>query len=214
MWKNYQNHLPQFALPLLFRKLFFFHLQTPLPTRIIPEKQTTSDPIKYHSRTTRQEGGVPSLPPRPPLISQSKYFSLFSNPDSCKNSSIIIILIIIYKNRSSFSFYFLSFSKCVFFPKQRDLLFGNSVIYIFFSLNVSSGKPTHPLPHPVSLNLVRKNVMFLFEIQNKNNAKNSFVFSYFIFFKDLHLSFTESRLGINKGWFLSTQKKWMNGSPI
>lgn len=98
-----------------------------------------------------------------------------------------------------------------FFPKQRDLLFGNSVIYIFFSLNVSSGKPTHPLPHPVSLNLVRKNVMFLFEIQNKNNAKNSFVFSYFIFFKDLHLSFTESRLGINKGWFLSTQKnEWMD----
>lgn len=187
MWKNYQNHLPQFALPLLFTKLF--HLQTPLPTQIIPEKQTTSDPIKYHSRTTRQEGGVPSLPPRPPLISQSKYFSLFSNPDSCKNSSIIIILIIIYKNRSSFSFYFFSFSKCIFFPKQRDLLFGNSVIYIFFSLNVSSGKPTHPLPHPVSLNLVRKNVMFLFEIQNKNNAKNSFVFC--SFFLKIYIIVTE-----------------------
>lgn len=133
MWKNYQNHLPQFALPLLFTKLFFFHLQTPLPTQLIPEKQTTSDPIKYHSRTTRQEGGVPSLPPRPPLISQSKYFSLFSNPDSCKNSSIIIILIIIYKNRSSFSFYFLSFSKCIFFPQaKRSSLWQQCYIYFFF----------------------------------------------------------------------------------
>lgn len=128
---------------------FFLHLQTPLPTQIIPGKQTTSDPIKYHSRTTRQEGGVPSLPPRPPLISQSKYFSLFSNPDSCKNSSIIIILIIIYKNRSSFSFYFLSFSKCIFFfPKQRDLLFGNSVIYIFFFTEcvIRKANPSPPSP--------------------------------------------------------------------
>lgn len=182
--------------PIVHKTLFFFfffHLQTPLPTQIIPEKQTTSDPIKYHSRTTRQEGGVPSLPPRPPLISQSKYFSLFSNPDSCKNSSIIIILIIIYKNRSSFSFYFLSFSKCIFFFPQakRSSLWQQCYIYIF-SLNVSSGKPTHPLPRPVSLNLVRKNVMFLFEIQNKNNAKNSFVFSdIYIYFLKIYIIVTE-----------------------
>lgn len=149
MWKNYQNHLPRFALPLLFTKLFFFfHLQTPLPTRLIPEKQTTSDPIKYHSRTTRQEGGVPSLPPRPPLISQSKYFSLFSNPDSCKNSSIIIILIIIYKNRSSFSFYFLSFSKCIFFPQaKRSSLWQQCYIYIFFTeCVIRKANPSPPSP--------------------------------------------------------------------
>lgn len=101
-----------------------FHLQNHCQLGF-PKKQTTFEPIKYHGRTTRQ-GGAPSLPPRPPLVSQSKYFSLFSNPDSCKNSSIILILIIIYKNRSSFSYLFLN---AFFFFKQRDLLFGNSVIF-------------------------------------------------------------------------------------
>lgn len=165
--KNYQNHLPQFA-----SLIFFFHKTfpstNPAANSDVPEQQTTSDPIKYHSRTTRQ-GGAPSLPPQPPLVSQSKYFSLFSNPDSCKNSSIIIILIIIYKNRSSFSLFFIFFLNAFFFSKQRDLLFGNSVIFFFFlkSLNVSSGKLTHPLPHPISLNPVRKNVMFCSRYKTK-----------------------------------------------
>ena len=147
-----------------------FHLQN--RSRLeFPKKQTTSDPIKYHGRTTRQ-GGAPSLPPRPPLVSQSKYFSLFSNPDSCKNSSIIIILIIIYKNRSSFSL-FLSFSKCIFSSKE---IFSLATVLFFFLklLNVSSGKLTHPLPHPIYLNPREERHYVLFAIQNKNNVRNSF----------------------------------------
>lgn len=79
-----------------------FHLQNCCQLR--SPKNKLRDPRKNHGRTTRQ-GGAPSLPPAPaPPVSQSKYFSLFSNPDSCKNSSIIIILIIIYKNRSFYLF--------------------------------------------------------------------------------------------------------------
>lgn len=133
------------------------HLQLGLPKADLP--------IKYHGRTTRQ-GGMSPLPPRPPLVSQSKYFSLFSNPDSCKNSSIIILLIIIYKNRSSFSS-FLSFSKCI-FSKQRDLLFGNSVI---FSLEFRVIRKANPsLPRPISLNPSEERHYVLFAIQNKNNV--------------------------------------------
>lgn len=169
---------------ILFHKTF--HLQNHFQLGF-PKKQTSIDPIKYHGRTTRQ-GGAPSLPPRPPLVSQSKYFSLFSNPDSCKNSSIIIILIIIYKNRSSFSL-FLSFSKCIFFQAKRSSLWQQCYFFFLKLLNVSSGKLTHPLPRPISLNPCEERHYVLFEIQNKNK-----VVLETLFFLHQLLGFVESHL--------------------
>lgn len=107
-----------------------FPSTNPLPTRI---SQKTNNLRSYKvPRQNDKTRWCPLPPPQPPLVSQSKYFSLFSNPDSCKNSSIVIILIIIYKNRSSFSL-FLSFSKRIFFFKQRDLFSLATVLFFFFS---------------------------------------------------------------------------------
>lgn len=57
---------------------FFFHKTIHLQNHNQLEftKKHPFDPIKYHGITTRR-GGAPCHPPRPPLVCQSKYFSLF-----------------------------------------------------------------------------------------------------------------------------------------
>lgn len=55
-----------------------------------------------------------------------------------------------------------------FFPSKE--IFSLATVIFFFSLkllNVSSGKLTHPLPYPISLNPVRKDVMFCLRYKTK-----------------------------------------------
>lgn len=82
--KNYEDRLPQLVISWLKPSVY-----KTIAEPALPENKQRLIPKKPHGRTN--ETRWHPLPSHNPLISQSKYFSLFSNPDSCKNSSIIII---------------------------------------------------------------------------------------------------------------------------